>query len=304
MKVSTATLLLASSGLFSACSYIPIDKAVARPVSQDYAAGGQLDKATAYVYGGRTVFELNTNSLGVFVKDETGADVTFEKVGHYYRLNRVLANFTVWSNGNSVTFAATTKPPAASIALQMKPSSPSDTELLKLATKQLAQVRSELELTRKNKNSNSSDLSAINTRLDEIETNVLAAAKNIVNVSFPLNSTVFSPNEVTGKALIDSAKIAERINVRGRTDSQIPGPIDAKIALGRALSARSYLVENGIESNKINVFSKAFGAFAVANDSKEGKAINRRVEIEFMNAPVAKLHSHTVMLAAVDKSAH
>ena len=301
MKFITLPLLMTASTFFSGCAYVPVNDADSHPVGVNSSTNKTLEP-TAYVYGGRTVFELNNTPLRVFVKDKNGADVPFEKVGRHYRLDRILTTFTVFANGNSVTFAATPSPNPNLIALQAKPAPPSDADLLKLATKQLDQVRAELEFSRKNKNLNTTEFSTINARLDEIETQVLTAATNIVNVSFPLNSTVFSPNEAVGKALIDSAKNAERINVRGRTDSLIPGPSDARIALGRALSARTYLLENGIASNKINVFSKAAGSFAGENKSEAGKSINRRVEIEFMNAQIAKLHTQTVALVAADKS--
>jgi outer membrane protein OmpA-like peptidoglycan-associated protein len=302
VKTPTLALLLASSALFSACTYMPLDKAAARPVSQDYAAGGPLHNATAYVYGDRTVFELNTAPMGVFVKDETGADVAFERVGRYYRLDRVLANFTVWANGNSVTFAATTKPRSAPIALPTKPAPSSATALLELATKQLAEVRAELELNRKNPKQVKTELPAIHARLDEIEARVLTAATEIVNVGFTSNSTVFAPNEAIAKALINSAKTAQRINVRGRTDALIAGPSDARIALGRALAARTYLLNNGVQDNKINVFSQAAGGFAVANNTEEGRALNRRVEIEFVNSGITELPGHTMKLAVANKN--
>jgi len=81
-------------------------------------------------------------------------------------------------------------------------------------------------------------------------------------------------------ALIRSAKTADHINISGHTDAQVAGPRDAKITLGRALAARNFLVNSGIVAEKINVFSQADGRFIAPNITK-GRALNRRVEIEF-----------------------
>lgn len=117
----------------------------------------------------------------------------------------------------------------------------------------------------------------------------VAAAAAIVKVSFPTGSTVFKPSPEVAAVLISSGKAADRVNVRGRTDSRIAGPLDAKIALGRALAARKFLLDHGVSADKIRVFSQAEGGFAAPNVTKEGRALNRRVEIEFVNARIAEL---------------
>jgi outer membrane protein OmpA-like peptidoglycan-associated protein len=62
----------------------------------------------------------------------------------------------------------------------------------------------------------------------------------------------------------------------------VAGPNDARIALGRALSARNYLIEHGVSPDKITVDSQADGDFIAPNDTKAGRALNRRVEIELL----------------------
>jgi hypothetical protein len=79
----------------------------------------------------------------------------------------------------------------------------------------------------------------------------------IVFVTFPRYSTAFNPGSEVATVLIQSAKTADHINISGYTDAQVAGPRDAKIALGWALAARNFLVNNGVVPEKINVFSQA-----------------------------------------------
>jgi outer membrane protein OmpA-like peptidoglycan-associated protein len=101
----------------------------------------------------------------------------------------------------------------------------------------------------------------------------------IVFFTFPRYSTAFNPGSEIATVLIQSAKTADHINISGHTDAQVAGPRDAKIALGRALAARNFLVKNGV-AEKINVFSHESGRLIAPNITK-GRALNRRVEIEF-----------------------
>ena len=102
----------------------------------------------------------------------------------------------------------------------------------------------------------------------------------IVFFTFPRNSTAFNPGSEIATVLIQSAKTADHINIGGHTDAQVAGPRDAKIALGRTLAARNFLVNNEVLAEKINVFSQADGRF-IAPNITNGRALNRRVEIEF-----------------------
>jgi len=103
----------------------------------------------------------------------------------------------------------------------------------------------------------------------------------IVFFTFPRYSTAFNFGSEIATVLIQSAKTADHVDINGHTErAQVAGPRDAKIALGRALAARNFLVNNGVVAEKINVFSQADGGFIAPNITK-GRALNRRVEIEF-----------------------
>jgi outer membrane protein OmpA-like peptidoglycan-associated protein len=102
----------------------------------------------------------------------------------------------------------------------------------------------------------------------------------IVFFTFPRYSTAFNPGSEIATVLIHSAKTADHIDISGHTDAQVAGPRDAKIALGLALDAHNFLVKNGVLAENIIVFSQADGRFIAPNITK-GRALNRRVEIEF-----------------------
>ena len=316
MKAPRLALALAVSAILSACAYVPLNQAAARRVSPDYTASGSIEDARAYVYGDHTVIEFDkAEPAFLIVRDQTGQSVQVEKVGRLYRLDRRLDSFTLWLNGSSATFTAAVvtrvfsapvvapvvaEPEPVKVAPEAAKAAPDDvdvTALLKLSEKQLEEVRQVLAAANKNPNATGAELYAVNARLDEIEARLVTAAAAIVRVSFPTASTDFKPNADVARVLIASAKGAQAINVRGHTDARIAGPADAKIALGRALAARKFLVDNGIDGKKINVFSTAAGDFTAPNLTNEGRAVNRRVEVEFVNSRIADLKGQAVKLA-------
>jgi len=320
MKTPRLALALAVSAVLSACAYVPLNQAAARRVSPDYTASGSIEDARAYVYGDHTVIEFDrAEPAFLLVRDQTGESVKVEKVGRLYRLDRRLDSFTLWLNGSSATFTAAVvtrvfsapvaAPVAAPVVAEPEPvkvapesakAAPEDVDvsaLLKLSEKQLEEVRQVLAAANKNPKATGAELYAVNARLDEIEARLVTAAAAIVRVSFPTASTDFKPSPDVARVLIASAKDAQAINVRGHTDARIAGPADAKIALGRALAARKFLVDNGIDGKKISVFSTAAGDFTAPNLTNEGRAVNRRVEVEFVNSRIADLKGQAVKLA-------
>jgi len=315
VKPARIILCLTIIGLCSACAYVPPQQTSIRRVSPDYTATGGLEDARAYVYGNVTVLEIGSSShFSVSIRDETGATVAYEKMGRYYRLTRIVDNFTVWANGQSVTFSApmTTrifsapKTAAASMADDPIPVvdqldtsepetptiSPDDeaiAALIQLAKNQLAQARRLFNETSKNPKVTGQELFDVDQHLKKIEDKLLTAATATIRVSFPTSSTSFRPEAEISTVLIASGKAADRINIRGRTDARVAGPADPRIALGRAMMARKFLINQGIPPDKIRVFYKADGSFSAPNITQEGRTMNRRVEIEIIDPRIADL---------------
>ena len=119
--------------------------------------------------------------------------------------------------------------------------------LIALCERQLAEARRALATT----DPGSQQHKVLQARLDRIELLLTTAATAVVRVQFPNGRTDFQPTDEMGKVLVPAAKSADRINLRGRTDSRVPGPADARIALGRAIAARKYLMDKGVDGSKI-----------------------------------------------------
>jgi len=112
----------------------------------------------------------------------------------------------------------------------------------------------------------------VQTRLDRLR------------VEFPLGSTAFAPAKDTAGALLVSAREAAKISVRGYTDSSGNAQINAAIARSRAQAVKTYMVARGIRPDRIEV-AGVLGDYIAPNTSSVGRAMNRRVEIEFVELP-------------------
>lgn len=102
----------------------------------------------------------------------------------------------------------------------------------------------------------------------------------VIRVFHPFARTEFEPSEQVAQALRSSMRGAERIEVRGHTDSNVVNPIDKMIAIERAEKARTWLINNGAEARKIYTRYFTAGNFLVDNRTRQGRSMNRRVEID------------------------
>ena len=109
----------------------------------------------------------------------------------------------------------------------------------------------------------------------------------VFRVTHPFAKTDFVASPELQEKLLKAAREAKHIDIRGRTDSTYDNVIDRDIALQRALRARRFLIEHGVEASKIRWSSLAFGGFIADNKTIEGRSKNRRVEIETMDVSTA-----------------
>lgn len=103
--------------------------------------------------------------------------------------------------------------------------------------------------------------------------------RSTVVVQFKDNSDAFEPSQIVKSTIVELASDAQRIAVKGYTDSFTPTAQATLLAKLRAMSAREFLVEKGVAPAKISVSYQPSGGFVADNTTKEGKAANRRVEI-------------------------
>lgn len=101
---------------------------------------------------------------------------------------------------------------------------------------------------------------------------------------FDFDKAVLKPQ---GKVSIDEAvgkmkqANVEAIVATGHTDSIGKPEYNQKLGLRRAQAVKDYMVTQGIPADKITVASKGETQPVASNKTKEGRAKNRRVEIEF-----------------------
>jgi OmpA-OmpF porin, OOP family len=108
---------------------------------------------------------------------------------------------------------------------------------------------------------------------------------------FDVNKSIIKPE---GKAKMDDlvSKIKD-INLEviiavGHTDSDGGDAFNQKLSVRRSEAVKAYLVSKGIEKNRVYTEGKGEKQPVADNKTKEGKAKNRRVEIEVVGTRTAK----------------
>jgi outer membrane protein OmpA-like peptidoglycan-associated protein len=97
--------------------------------------------------------------------------------------------------------------------------------------------------------------------------------------------------------LVAAARQAQLVVLRGRTDSARDDMANSRAAQRRAEAAQLLLVKGGVPMDRIRVMYQGAGDFAAPNTTPEGRALNRRVEIELY--PVRPQAAETSEPAAV-----
>lgn len=139
----------------------------------------------------------------------------------------------------------------------------------------------------------SANLQRLSARQQVIEarqaaTTTSAAGNSIFTVRFDFASTRVVVRTDIAPALIESARGAPLVLLRGRTDGTTDTVAESRIAHGRATAVRDYLVAAGVDPDRIRASWQPTGDHAADNSTPAGRSINRRVEIEVYRAlPVA-----------------
>lgn len=112
---------------------------------------------------------------------------------------------------------------------------------------------------------------------------------SVYTVQFDYGSSRVDLALDSATVLIDEAKAAPLVLLRGRTDGDIDTPVEARIARQRAEAVKAYLVAAGVDPSRIRSTYQPVGDQVAANVSAAGRSLNRRVEIEVYRAiPAAK----------------
>ena len=122
---------------------------------------------------------------------------------------------------------------------------------------------------------------ALTTRVE-----ALGAGNGVYSVLFAFASSEVSIAAIDKTTLIEQARSAALVMLRGRTDGSVESAAESRVARERALAVRSFLVQSGVEPTRIRTTWQPVGDTAGDNDTPSGRTLNRRVEIElYRTAP-------------------
>ena len=109
-------------------------------------------------------------------------------------------------------------------------------------------------------------------------------ANSVFAVRFDFGSTrVAIPAEMSA-ALVDEARSAPLVVLKGRTDGTADSLAESRIARERAAAVRDFLIAAGVDVSRIRATWQPVGDHAADNTDAGGRSLNRRVEIEVYRA--------------------
>lgn len=115
-----------------------------------------------------------------------------------------------------------------------------------------------------------------------------AMGNGIYMLHFEFGSTRVQLAPAMASALVEEARHAPLVLLRGRTDGSDDAWAEARTARERAEAVRDFLVARGVPAQHIRTTWQASGDHAADNGTAWGRGVNRRVEIEvYRVAPVA-----------------
>ncbi|WP_457325895.1 OmpA family protein [Roseateles sp. P5_E11] len=109
-------------------------------------------------------------------------------------------------------------------------------------------------------------------------------ANSVFTIRFGHGSTRVDIPAHQATPLIDEARAAPLIALRGRTDGAAETPAESRIARERAAAVRDFLISAGVDPAHIRSTYQPVGDHMADNAEASGRAMNRRVEIEIYRA--------------------
>ena len=97
----------------------------------------------------------------------------------------------------------------------------------------------------------------------------------------------YSLTEVGRDILDNIAKLMKKnpsykLHLSGHTDNKGTMAYNTELSKKRVESGKNYLVEKGIEADRISISWHSFSQPKASNDTPEGRALNRRIEFKFI----------------------
>lgn len=103
----------------------------------------------------------------------------------------------------------------------------------------------------------------------------------LVRIYFPTGGATIRLSRLAKAELAEKAMSAESIVVRGRTDDTGSYAQNSRIAKARAVAVSRMVQQFGIPASRFKILSSPMSNYIASNDTEEGRALNRRAEIEF-----------------------
>lgn len=116
------------------------------------------------------------------------------------------------------------------------------------------------------------------------DANGLQAIKVTFNngILFPTNGTTLSENaksELSQFAVSLKNNPQTNVQIYGFTDNTGSMAVNQKVADGRSGAVKSYLINSGVDFTRLSSQGVPMASYVASNDTPEGRAQNRRVEI-------------------------
>jgi outer membrane protein OmpA-like peptidoglycan-associated protein len=109
-------------------------------------------------------------------------------------------------------------------------------------------------------------------------------ANQVHTIRFAYGSSQVDLPQEDVAALLAQAQSAPLVLLRGRTDGLKDSPAESRLAQARAEAVRDLLVDGGVDPNRIRTTYQPVGDPVAENHTTQGRALNRRVEIELYRA--------------------
>jgi outer membrane protein OmpA-like peptidoglycan-associated protein len=117
-----------------------------------------------------------------------------------------------------------------------------------------------------------------------IESSASAQRNLLVPVLFAFGSTQVNVPDADAARIVEEARAAPLVVLRGRTDGTAESPAESAIARQRAAAVEAWLVQSGLDRARIRTTWQPVGDHAADNGTAGGRTLNRRVEIEIYRA--------------------
>jgi len=147
---------------------------------------------------------------------------------------------------------------------------------------ELQRVEAELASSRQGAEVCAARLITNNQTLSDARAKLAETGSATVRVKFDFGKTTFTPGKDIAETLVEVGKAATRVQVSGHTDNQGSAEVNSQVGLSRAQAAKKYLVAQGVPDGKIATSSAGATAPVASNATADGRAQNRRVEVEFV----------------------